>query len=462
MLLSQAAVLDIATRSIKAVSVPFAAWIRETTFSQDSSGEAAEVLPSDDLSAGRNDEGLSSAADSVSAVESGSAGLLPDVLADDQAVEELVGDDEGALVEQAVLSGVEQDYDARVSLPEVAGGFAGVLPYFERVVGGRSVKVVDGRALRKLLCVSQNFTTWTALLFERLELQVDVDFVVEKAKGDHSLVIARQVYFTEAAARAIVMAVNPPRAAELLGRLRARLMVEGSTDEGSDLKVSLSCDESAGQEAVGSVSVEDAETEAGGFVAPDVAVSSLELVSPAETGVDLAVHEAVPAGDATLELSFCPTAAVVGPVSEFDAGGEGDGAPDQTEDLLSLATDVAILAAVQVENGETMHKSGGDQADVAGGQQQEPVAPVIVYSAATMPLTMEEFLRVVGVPESMAGTEAVIREAELALDVMGHGTEFAGFRHPATGAWLFHRPILLEWWEKAASTVAASIRSRFS
>jgi hypothetical protein len=332
-----------------------------------------------------------------------------------------------------------------------------VLPYFERVIGGRYVKVVDGRALRKLLCVSQNFTTWTALLFERLELQVDVDFVVERAKGDHSLVIARQVYFTQAAARAIVMAVNPPRAAELLGRLRARLMVDGSTDEGPDLKVPLSCDESAGQE-----SVEDAEIEAGEFVAPDVPVSSLELVSPAETGVDLAVHEAVPAGDATLELSFGPTAAAAGPVSDVDVGSEGDGAPDQTEDLSSLAMDVAIPALVQVENGETMNKNGGEQADVAGGQQQEPVAPVIVYSAATMPLTMEEFLRVVGVPESMAGTEAVIREAELALDVMGHGTEFAGFRHPATGAWLFHRPILLEWWEKAASTVAASIRSRFS
>jgi hypothetical protein len=140
-------------------------------------------------------------------------------------------------------------------------------------------------------------------------------------------------------------------------------MVEGSTDEGSDLKVSLSCDESAGQEAVGSVSVEDAEAEAGGFVAADVPVSSLELVSPAETGVDLAVHEAVPAGDATLELSFGPTAAAAGPVSDVDVGSEGDGAPDQTEDLSSLAMDVAIPALVQVENGETMNKNGGEQAD---------------------------------------------------------------------------------------------------
>ncbi len=102
-----------------------------------------------------------------------------------------------------------------------------------------------------------------------------------------------------------------------------------------------------------------------------------------------------------------------------------------------------------------------DEAVVRAPLEEDGIFSVIEYSAATVPLTMEEFLRFVGVPERMARAEAAVWETDLVLDVMSSGEGSAGFRHPASNVWLFYRPILVDWWEKAASRVAASIRRRY-
>jgi hypothetical protein len=440
--------------------------------------------------------------------------------------------------------------------------FAGKLPLLERVVDGQVTKVVNGRDLHEMLLVSTHFTTWIYNLFDRLSLKADVDYVREYVKvGRHGHVVSHCL-FTEAAARAIVFAVNPRQSAGLLASLRAILSKDSasSVDLPSDpvlVEDQIGVLASSESEFAAAPQTEDLLVSGADTSVPPAFVDSSAAASDvsdrsdgaeqAETDLPLVFDDAVvldgeavhpdeiwfgPEGDVSGELvgtvfglygsRITVSDVSVGPVMEFNgtrirtlrgggdywfvvndlsvaATGRPDGAPEafaimeeyscffemaawdmgwfalnspgvemylntisisKTKNLLSWVKEVAVPALAQMENGETVQKNMGDHADVAGGKPKEPVFLAIDYSAATMPLTMDEFLRVVGVPEAMAREEAPVREANLTLDVMGLGEATAGFRHPATGQWLFHRSVLVAWWQKAAPDVAASVRAR--
>ncbi len=443
----------------------------------------------------------------------------------------------------------------------IAGGFAGILPYSERDVGGTITKVVSARDLHELLRVADVFPTWIERAIARLGLERDIDYVRDTFKGTGSCRRVRQYFLTERAARVIVFAVNPPVGVAVRNHLRAVLSAERGEVEKSGSDQVASGGVSAAEDVVESGLVSGSEVEiaaevvlepgepessriSGNELPEEKAIDGVEQETPA---VDVNVDQGTssisskfdgpwfgPEGDVSGRLvgmmpcqggsSVSLEDAFVGPVLEFRgvlirtfrAGGriwfvvedlcgsvgcpaygvlaDMDIALDdrcffempdwaicwcalsangarrfalklwtrESQALYLWLEDEAIPALVHTENVETMQKNKAASADLGDGQGKEPVAPSFVCSPATLPLSMEEFLQVMGVPETMAREEAVVREADLALDVMGHGVEAAGFRHPATGAWLFHRSILVEWWAKAAATVSSSIRSRFS
>jgi hypothetical protein len=82
------------------------------------------------------------------------------------------------------------------------------------------------------------------------------------------------------------------------------------------------------------------------------------------------------------------------------------------------------------------------------------------WQAATVPLRMCEFLRVVGMSDADIAIEAPIRESELRLIALEIGRDGSGFIRPGTECWVFYRAVLDAWWAGAAREVVGSIRAR--